>query len=175
MEDCLNGHAFKMPALSNHDQNNLISESQNNGSQVEVQRRSSSEFLYHINHPEDVGAVVTSFCKVIQDGENGQIKIEHLSDQDVNQDQFQESNSDLILDRTRAEPRYHNNANNTNTFEEKTVIRPLPQDIIVSIKDENSRSSSTDEEDTEVKKKLGTKKSNQRLRLKKKVIKSKLK
>lgn len=66
MEDCLNGHAFKMPALSNHDQNNLISESQNNGSQVEVQRRSSSEFLYHINHPEDVGAVVTSFCKVIQ-------------------------------------------------------------------------------------------------------------
>ena len=77
-----------------------------------------------------------------QDGENGQIKIEHLSDQDVNQDQFQESNSDLILDRTRAEPRNnHNNANNTNTFEEKTVIRPLPQDIIVSIKDENSRSS----------------------------------
>ena len=67
MEDCLNGHAFKMPALSNHDQNNLISESQNNGgSQVEVQSRSSSEFLYHINHPEDVGAVVTSFCKVIQ-------------------------------------------------------------------------------------------------------------
>jgi hypothetical protein len=66
MEDCLNGHAFKMPALSNHDQNNLISESQNNGNQVEVQRRSSSEFLYHINHPEDVGAVVTSFCKVIQ-------------------------------------------------------------------------------------------------------------
>ena len=56
-----------MPALSNHDQNNLISESQNNGgSQVEVQSRSSSEFLYHINHPEDVGAVVTSFCKVIQ-------------------------------------------------------------------------------------------------------------
>jgi hypothetical protein len=81
---------------------------------------------------------------VFQDGENGQIKIEHLSDQDVNQDQFQESNSDLILDRTRAEPRnHHNNANtNTNTFEEKTtVIRPLPQDIIVSIKDENSRSS----------------------------------
>ena len=77
-----------------------------------------------------------------QDGENGQIKIEHLSDQDVNQDQFQESNSDLILDRARAEPRNnHNNANNTNTFEEKTVIRPLPQDIIVSIKDENSRSS----------------------------------
>ena len=69
MEDCLNGHAFNMPALSNHsDQNNLISESQNNGngSQVEVQSRSSSEFLYHINHPEDVGAVVTSFCKVIQ-------------------------------------------------------------------------------------------------------------
>jgi len=150
MEDCLNGHAFKMPALSNHDQNNLISESQNNGSQVEVQSRSSSEFLYHINHPEDVGAVVTSFCKVIQDGENGQIKIEHLSDQDVNQDQFQESNSDLILDRTRAEPRNNHNNANTNTFEEKTtVIRPLPQDIIVSIKDENSRSSSTDEEDTE--------------------------
>ena len=81
------------------------------------------------------------FSFYFQDGENGQIKIEHLSDQDVNQDQFQESNSDLILDRTRAEPRYHNNANNTNTFEEKTVIRPLPQDIIVSIKDENSRSS----------------------------------
>ena len=77
-----------------------------------------------------------------QDGENGQIKIEHLSDQDVNQDQFQEPNSDLILDRTRAEPRNNHNNANTNTFEEKTtVIRPLPQDIIVSIKDENSRSS----------------------------------
>ena len=65
MEDCLNGNAFKMPSLSNHDQNH-VSESQN-GSEVEVQsRRSSSEFLYHINHPEDVGAVVTSFCKVVQ-------------------------------------------------------------------------------------------------------------
>ena len=86
--------------------------------------------------------ISTDFFFNFQDGENGQIKIEHLSDQDVNQDQFQESNSDLILDRTRAEPRNnHNNANNTNTFEEKTVIRPLPQDIIVSIKDENSRSS----------------------------------
>ena len=85
---------------------------------------------------------INRFFFNFQDGENGQIKIEHLSDQDVNQDQFQESNSDLILDRTRAEPRNnHNNANNTNTFEEKTVIRPLPQDIIVSIKDENSRSS----------------------------------
>ena len=70
MEDCLNAglNAFRMPALSNHDQNGHVSvstESQN-GSQVEVQRRPSSEFLCHINHPEDVGAVVTSFCKVVQ-------------------------------------------------------------------------------------------------------------
>ena len=66
MEDCLNGHAFRMPALSNHDPNgHVVSESQH-GSQVEVQRRPSSEFLCHINHPEDVGAVVTSFCKVVQ-------------------------------------------------------------------------------------------------------------
>ena len=78
---------------------------------------------------------------ILQDNKNGQITVEHLTDENVtHQNRSQESNSTLILE---PEPRYRVNDTNTfeeNTFEENPKFRPLPHDIIVSIKDENSRS-----------------------------------
>ena len=63
METGLNAgpEIFTMPALSN-DQNHS-NDPRNNG------QSSTTEFLCHINHPEDVGAVVTSLCKVVEDGQ----------------------------------------------------------------------------------------------------------
>ena len=86
---------------------------------------------------------------ILQDNKNGQITVEHLTDENVtHQNRSQESNSTLILE---PEPRYRVNDENTfedntfeeNTFEENPKFRPLPHDIIVSIKDENSRSRCT--------------------------------
>ena len=85
MENGLNGHSlYKMPALNNE--------------------KNNSEFLCHINNPEDVGAVVTSFCKVVQDGD--QMKVTEQ-------------------------------------------LKKTPQDIIVSIKDEESEEESEEEIKTE--------------------------
>lgn len=122
MENGLNGHALHlnfhaaMPALSN----NPAPESSKSGN-------SNSEFLCHINHPEDVGAVVTSFCKVVED--SGQIKVEQVDD---NQD-------DHLPVKQMKKDDSEENSNNE--------VKPPPQDIIVSIKDENSRSSTDDESD----------------------------
>lgn len=106
MENGLNGHSqyhfhAAMPALSN----NVASSSKS---------ANNSEFLCHINHPEDVGAVVTSFCKVVED--SGQIKVEQVQDDDQHQ---------------------------------SPAVKTPPQDIIVSIKDEHSRSSSDQESEEE--------------------------
>ena len=93
----------KMPALSNETSPSS----------------SKEEFLRHINNPEDVGAVVTSICKIVEH-ENGQsqVKIENIE---------QDSPSEPL--------------------QEPILTKPKPKDIVVCIKDENSRSSTTDEED----------------------------
>merc|ERR1711944_100569 len=60
----------RMPALSNSDQKNGPSTS------------TTSELFCQINDPDDVGAIVTSFCKVIQDG-YGQIKKEIVTENEA--------------------------------------------------------------------------------------------
>ena len=81
IENGLGGPEFEMPALSAVEES-----SQSSGS-----RRTSSELLCHINHPEDVGAVVTSFCKVVEDG---QIR-EHVLNEG-----FQQHQDSLVLAKT---------------------------------------------------------------------------
>ena len=114
---------LKMPALSNTDQTNLSSE---NGSSA---RSSATEFLCHINHPEDVGAVVTSFCKVIG---NGQIQVENVLEREG------------LLKIEKEE---------IDDIKEEENSECMTQDIIVSIRDGNSRSSSEDEDEEEDSKK----------------------
>ena len=61
-----------MPALSQ-----ATSNGSSNGNTT-----TSSELFCQINDPEDVGAIVTSFCKVIQDG-YGQIKKEIVTENEA--------------------------------------------------------------------------------------------
>merc|ERR1712203_373454 len=73
MENGLGCHSLKMPALSQATSN----DSSTNGNTT-----TSSELFCQINDPEDVGAIVTSFCKVIQDG-YGQIKKEIVTENEA--------------------------------------------------------------------------------------------
>ena len=73
MENGLGCHSLKMPALSQAKTSNGSS----NGKTT-----TSSELFCQINDPEDVGAIVTSFCKVIQDG-YGQIKKEIVTENEA--------------------------------------------------------------------------------------------
>ena len=70
---CLVGPLLEMPAALS--ENPESSENPENGNPASV--TSTSELLCKINHPEDVGAVVTSFCKFSADG---QIKEEVFED-----------------------------------------------------------------------------------------------
>jgi hypothetical protein len=72
MENGLGCHSLKMPALSQ-----ATSNGSSNGNTT-----TSSELFCQINDPEDVGAIVTSFCKVIQDG-YGQIKKEIVTENEA--------------------------------------------------------------------------------------------
>ena len=73
MENGLGCHSLKMPALS---------QATSNGSSTNGNTTTSSELFCQINDPEDVGAIVTSFCKVIQDG-YGQIKKEIVTENEA--------------------------------------------------------------------------------------------
>ena len=66
MENGLDGPLLEMPAALS--ENPESSENPENGATVTGGVTSTSELLCKINHPEDVGAVVTSFCKFSADG-----------------------------------------------------------------------------------------------------------
>jgi len=167
MENGLGCHSLKMPALS---------QATSNGSSTNGNTTTSSELFCQINDPEDVGAIVTSFCKVIQDG-YGQIKKEIVTENEAvlgistakplhdptsiikdepngsedTQIQFNENVEDDDDDQEenfeKNSIKYEEEEIKENNHEEKLE----PKDIIVSIKDANedssSRSSSSEAED----------------------------
>ena len=188
MENGLAGPLLEMPALSETPGNAGNSE---NGTGT-----STSELLCKINHPEDVGAVVTSFCKLSADG---QIKEEVFEDglfvqqphkfnefsqgisahtssvltrPDLDQVDQEEADLDdeMELDEDEDEKfengqneikeemvandnneTVENGNNGTENNDEPAALvqNAKPKDIIVSIKDENSQSSSEEEYEEE--------------------------
>ena len=182
MENGLSGPLLEMPALSENPGNSRNSE---NGSGT-----STSELLCNINHPEDVGAVVTSFCKLGQDGqiqkevfEGGlylqqpqkfsEINVQANNEGNGVEIDQEEADLDDEMDLDEAEVNEvkpeTNQINGQNEVKEEFIEenkieqngienddkaaigipQTKPKDIIVSIKDENSQSSSEDESDEE--------------------------
>ena len=183
MENGLAGPVLEMPALSETPGPSGNSE---NGTGT-----STSELLCNINHPEDVGAVVTSFCKLSADGQikeevfedglfvqpprkfnefpQGISASEVLTRPDLDQVDQEEADLDdeMELDDEDEEKlengqneikeeidndnneTVENGQNGNNEEPAAALVQAKPKDIIVSIKDENSQSSSEEEYEDE--------------------------